>query len=235
MAAMKLRPVITMAGFAVALLVVGILVNWSPVAARLSLDEIVTGIRSLQSPIVAPVVFVLLYATATTLALPGSVLTIAGGVVFGFGWGALYNTIGANLGASGAFFFARVLGRDGVERLLGRRARGLEHATQRFGFVGLLALRLIPLVPFNALNLGSGLTRLRWREYLMATVLGILPGTLVYTFFADALVLGSVDASHDARARVWLAGGMFLFLSLLPLLARKLGFRPTGEAPGVAP
>jgi uncharacterized membrane protein YdjX (TVP38/TMEM64 family) len=224
MAALGSRSWFKLALLVATLLAAAAATQWSPVASRLDLlDEIVTGMRNLQSPVVAPLVFVLVYAAATTVALPGSVLTIAGGALFGFGWGALYNIVGANLGASGAFLLARVLGRDGVERIFGNRVRGLERATREFGFLGLLALRLVPLVPFNVLNVGSGLTRLRWREYVVATMLGILPGTLAYTFFADALVLGSVDASHDVRMRVWIAGGLLLVLSLLPLLARKLG------------
>ena len=235
MAPVGSRPGLRLALLAATLLAVAAVIQWSPVASRLSLDQIVTGMRSLRSPVVAPLLFVLVYAVATTMAVPGSVLTIAGGAVFGFGWGALLNTIGANLGASGAFLLARALGRDGVERVFGNRVRGLERATRAFGFLGLLALRLVPLVPFNVLNVGSGLTRLRWREYFIATLLGILPGTLVYTFFADALVLGSVDASGDARTRVWIAGGLFLLLSLLPLLARRLGFVVREEASTVSP
>jgi len=235
MAALGSRPWFKLALLVATVLAAAAVTQWSPVASRLSLDEIVSGMRNLPSPVVAPLLFVLAYAAATTVAVPGSLLTIAGGALFGFGWGALYNTIGANLGASGAFLLARVLGRDGVERIFGNRVRGLERATREFGFLGLLALRLVPLVPFNVLNVGSGLTRLRWREYLVATMLGILPGTLVYTFFADALVLGYVDASRDARVRVWLAGGLFLVIGLLPLLARKLGFGVREEASTLSP
>ncbi len=169
--------------------------------------------------------FVLVYVTTTALGLPGSVVTIVGGVVFGFGWGALYNLVGANIGANAAFGLARMLGRDGVERIAGKRIQGLNNAMLRHGLIGLLALRLIPLVPFNALNFGSGLTRLRWREYIIATMVGILPGTLVYTFFADALVGGSLEASPAATVGVWIAGAMLLVLSLLPFIARRLGFK----------
>jgi uncharacterized membrane protein YdjX (TVP38/TMEM64 family) len=171
----------------------------------------------------APAVFVACYAASTALALPGSLLTIAGGAVFGFWWGAVLNTLGANLGANAAFLLGRALGRDGVKRLAGRRLGALDRATAEHGFTGLLVLRLIPLVPFNALNVGSGLTAVRWRDYALATTLGILPGTLVYSFFADALVQGSTSASAEARAKLWIAAGLFLLLALIPLLARRLG------------
>ncbi len=120
---------------------------------------------------------------------------------------------------------ARVLGREGIERIAGSRLEGLNKATMQHGFMGLFVLRLIPLVPFNALNFGSGLTALRWRDYAIATVLGILPGTLVYTLFADALMLGSTEASRAAYTRLWIAGGLLIALSLIPLIARRLGFK----------
>ena len=85
---------------------------------------------------------------------------------------------------------------------------------ERHGFQGLLTLRLIPLVPFNALNFGSGLMTLRWRTYAIATVVGILPGTAIYTFFADALLQGSQEASRDALARLILAGALLVHAEL---------------------
>lgn len=236
MASVGLRPAFRLALLVVTLVAVGAIARVTPVASMLSLDGLINGVRSLQSTAWAPFVFVLVYVTTTALGLPGSVVTIVGGVVFGFGWGTLYNSIGANIGANAAFGLARMLGRDGVERIVGKRIRRLNNAMLRHGLIGLLALRLIPLVPFNALNFGSGLTRLRWREYIIATMVGILPGTLVYTFFADALVRGSVEASGPATVRVWIAGALLLVLSLLPFIARRLGFKLNGQAPsGVLP
>jgi uncharacterized membrane protein YdjX (TVP38/TMEM64 family) len=105
------------------------------------------------------------------------------------------------------------------------RIAKMNKSTAEHGFFGLLVLRLVPLVPFNALNFGSGFTQMRWRDYALATVIGILPGTLVYTFFADALVQSSTQASHDARVRLWIAAGLLLALSLIPVIAKRLGFK----------
>lgn len=212
------------------LVAVGALARLTPAASLLSLDGLINGVRSLQATAWAPLVFVLVYVTTTALGLPGSVVTIVGGVVFGFGWGALYNSIGANIGANAAFGLARMLGRDGVERIVGKRIQGLNNAMLRHGLIGLLVLRLIPIVPFNVLNFASGLTKLRWREYIIATMVGILPGTLVYTFFADAVVGGSMAASGAAMVRVWIAGALLLALSLLPFIARRLGFKLNRQA-----
>jgi uncharacterized membrane protein YdjX (TVP38/TMEM64 family) len=212
------------------LVVAGIVVRATPLGVYLTRDGIVAALQAARGSLWAPLAYVIIYTVATALALPGSILTIAGGAVFGFGWGSVLTTIGANLGANAAFGLARELGRDGVERLIGARLKGLDAATQQHGFVGLLVLRLIPLVPFNALNFGSGLTAIRLRDYSLATVVGILPGTLVYTFFADALVQGSTQASADARTRLWIAAGLFLALTVVPIVARRFGLRAPAQS-----
>ncbi len=220
----RFRPYVKLAGLAVILAGAAVAIRITPLGEVFSRPGLSDLLERLRGSMSAPVIFVLLYIGATALALPGSILTIAGGAVFGFWGGALLNSIGANVGASAAFLLARSLGREGVERIGGKRLAGLNRATQERGFVGLFVLRLVPLVPFNALNFGAGLTAMRWRDYALATVIGILPGTLVYTFFADALVRGSADASRDAYVRLWIAAGLLLLLSAIPLIVRKLGF-----------
>ncbi len=219
------RPFVKLALLLAILVVAGVIVRATPLGEHLTRQGLMDALGAVRGSAWAPAVYVLLYAGATALALPGSLLTIVGGAVFGFGWGVLLVTVGANLGANAAFGLAKALGRDGIERMFGRRLAGLDRATAQHGFVGLLVLRLIPLVPFNALNFGSGLTAMRWRQYALATVLGILPGTMVYVFFADALVQGSAAASEAARHRLWIAGLLFVALTLLPLVARRLGLK----------
>ena len=181
--------------------------------------------------------FVGTYMLAAALNFSGLVLTLLGGAVFGFGWGALLNTLGANLGATAAFWLARRLGRDGLKAFFGDRLAGLDRLTEQAGFAWLLRLRLIPVVPFNLLNFTSGLTALPWRTYAAATAVGILPGTLIYTFFADAILSGSREATRGAFVRVLIAGGLLVLLSFVPTLARRAGWlavRPSGD-PTVRP
>ncbi len=170
------------------------------------------------------VAFVVLYAVLAALDFSGLVLTLAGGALFGFWWGALLNTIGANLGASAAFWLARALGREGLRVFVGDRLSGLDRLAEAQGPIWLLRLRLIPVVPFNLLNLASGLTAMPWRGYVAATAIGILPGTLVYTYFADAIVAGVAGGSRIAFVRVLVAGALLVGLSFLPTLARRLGW-----------
>ncbi|MGH7531118.1 MAG: TVP38/TMEM64 family protein [Gemmatimonadales bacterium] len=171
-----------------------------------------------------PAVFVLLYAALVAVNFSGLALTLAGGVVFGFALGSLVNTVGANLGASAAFWLARLLGRDGVRGLVGERAAMLDRFVAGQGPLWLLRLRLVPIVPFNLLNLASGLSAMRWPGFALATAIGILPGTLIYTYFADAIVAGAADGSRQALGRVLVAGLLLLALSFLPALGRRLGW-----------
>lgn len=224
------RPYLRLAALVV--LVVGALaaVKLSPLGAYFTREGAFRFIDAVSGSDWAPAIYIAVYAVAMPLALPGSVLTLAGGALFGVFWGTVFTTIGANIGANLAFGVARFLGRDGVERLAGDRLEKLDRATRDFGFRGLFTLRLIPLVPFNALNFGAGLTAIRWRAYALATALGIVPGTVVYTFFADALLEGSRQASREALIRVVVAGALLILLSLLPTLVKKLNIRLPGKA-----
>ncbi len=222
------RPWVKLGGLVAVLVAAAFASRLTPLGDYMTVSGVLEVREMLRSSVWAPLLFVVIYAAATAVALPGSALTIAGGAIFGLWFGALLNTLGANIGASAAFGLARWLGRDGAERIGGRRLAGLDRAMAERGFIGLLILRLIPLFPFNALNVGSGLTAMRWRDYALATVLGILPGTMVYTFFADALVEGTAHASRDAYVRLWIAAALFLLLIAVPLIARRLGYVPGG-------
>ncbi len=216
-----------------ALILVGgfLVARLTPLGDFLSREGIDQAIGWMRGSRWAPIVFIALYAGATAMAIPGTILTLAGGVLFGFFWGTVFNSIAANLGANLAFLVARFLGREGIERMAGDRLEKLDQATRNHGFQGLFTLRLVPLVPFNALNFGSGLTALRWRTYAVATVIGIFPGTVVYTMFADALLQGSQEASREALIRVLISGGLLVLLSFLPQIMRKLNIRVPGLAP----
>lgn len=215
-----------------AMIVAGALVavRVTPLGDLLSRDGIDAAIRWLRGSTWAPVTFIGIYTGSMALALPGSVLTLAGGALFGLFWGVVYNSIAANLGANLAFLLARWLGRDGVERLLGDRLEKLDRAARDHGFRGLLTLRLVPLVPFNALNFGAGLTAMRWSTYALATAIGILPGTIVYTMFADALLEGSTRASRDAFVRVAVSGALLILLAFLPQIVKKMNISLPGTA-----
>lgn len=207
----------------------------TPLGELLTREGVIEGIEYLRSSPLAPFIFVPLYAVAVSLAVPGTLATLAGGAVFGLWWGTLFNWLGASIGANLAYALARFLGRQGVSDLLGDRAgrwpamERLDRAVQTHGFRGMLTLRLIPVVPFNALNFGGGLVGMGWPKYALSTGLGIIPGTFVYTMFADALLEGSTEASREALIRMTLAGFVLVALSFLPSLMKRLHLRLPGE------
>ncbi len=182
----------------------------------------------------APLLFVLLYTAAAALALPGSALTLAGGALFGLWVGLALNWLGATAGATVAFLLARHLGRDFVHRRLKGVAAALDERTTRHGFRGVLLLRLVPLVPFNALNYGAGISSVRLRDYVAASAIGMLPGCFAYTYFADAILAGSLEARRSAYLHMVLAGALLLGLSLLPLLWRRRHSPPPGGPPAAS-
>jgi len=214
-----------------------LLVRMTPAGEFLTREGVVRGVDLLRASAWAPLVFVPLYAGAVALAMPGTIMTLAGGAVFGLWWGTAFNWMGAVLGANLAYALARFLGREGIANLLGGRTQGwggmerLDRAVRTHGFRGMLTLRLIPLVPFNALNFGGGLVGMAWPAYALATAIGILPGTFIYTMFADALLQGSTEASRDAFIRMGVSGTLLIVLSFLPVILKKL----KAQAPSTAP
>ena len=110
---------------------------------------------------IGPVLFMSVYAVATILFLPGSVLTLAGGALFGPVWGTFYNLTGATLGATLAFLAARYLASDWVSRRAGGRMKQLIDGVEKEGWHFVAFARLVPLFPFNLLNYAFGLTRVR--------------------------------------------------------------------------
>ncbi len=208
-----------------ALLVGGCLAWRSPAVQHVVAHEQLASLRDrLGAPWWSPVAFVAVYAALTAFNISGLVLTLAGGVLFGFAWGVVVNSIGANLGANAAYALARTLGRDAVAGFLGTRFAQVQRFAQVGGFLWLLRLRLIPVVPFNLLNLAAGLAGVPWRTFLAATALGLVPGTVVYTLFADAVVTGSSEASRAAFTRLLVASGLLLLLTFAPGVARRLGW-----------
>jgi uncharacterized membrane protein YdjX (TVP38/TMEM64 family) len=135
----------------------------------------------------APAFFVVAYAALTVLLFPGFVLTAAGGAAFGVVAGTALALVGATLGAFGAFAVGRRLGRTEVEKIAGRRMGRLDEWMAQRGFLAVLYARLLPVLPFNALNYVAGVTTVRARDYGLATAIGIVPGTFAYAALGSSL------------------------------------------------
>ena len=125
------------------------------------------------------------YAVAVVVLLPGTIGTLTAGAIFGFPIGGLAALSGATSGCTAAFIIARVMGREGAQQLLGERLMNADEFLGRNGFVSILLLRLMPIVPFNLLNYASGLTSVRLSRYIAASIVGMAPGAFLTTALAD--------------------------------------------------
>lgn len=150
-----------------------------------SAGEIRDGVDSAGAA--APLAFVALYAGLTVIAFPGAIPSAASGLLFGTALGTLLTVTGATIGATLAFLIGRRLGRAQVERIAGERTERLNAWLERRGFLAILYARLVPLVPFNVLNYAAGLTSISTRDYVLATMIGIIPGSFAYTALGGSI------------------------------------------------
>jgi len=172
-----------------------------------------------------PVVFMLLYAVGSVLFLPGSVLTLAGGALFGPVLGTFYNLTGATLGATLAFLVARYLASDWVEQQAGGRIKQLKHGVETEGWRFVAFTRLVPLFPFNLLNYALGLTRIRFAHYLIATYVCMLPGAIAYTYLGYA-GREALAGSEGLIQKALLALALLAAVAFLPGLIGRLRRKP---------
>ncbi|MDE2216407.1 MAG: TVP38/TMEM64 family protein [Planctomycetota bacterium] len=184
-------------------------------------DALLSILTQLREHWWGPIGFILIYGIGCVVALPGSLLTLCGGAIFGVAMGTAYNVLASNLGATLAFLMARYFGRDFVSRLMKGRVEAFDEKVASHGFRFIFTLRLIPLVPFNGLNLGSGLSKIKYRDYLLGSVLGMLPGTFIYTYFADALLKGATGSGKRALTNLVIASLLLILISLVPTLYKK--------------
>ncbi|MGN6391786.1 MAG: TVP38/TMEM64 family protein [Gemmatimonadales bacterium] len=171
-----------------------------------------------------PAAFIVGYALATVAFVPGSLLTLAAGAIFGLARGTLLVFVAATLGASLAFLIARYAARTAVERRLADDPRfmAVDRAIGAEGRRIVFLLRLSPLVPFNLLNYALGITRVRFVDYLVASI-GMLPGTLLYVYYgkvAGDLARLAAGVRRDAGYFLVLGLGLLATVVVTVLVAR---------------
>jgi uncharacterized membrane protein YdjX (TVP38/TMEM64 family) len=166
--------------------------------------------------------FILLYIVQTALSLPGAtILSLAAGAVFGVLKGTLYVNLGATAGATLAFLVARYLFHDAVQQRFGARLERLNRELERSGLNYLLFLRLVPVFPFFLINLGAALTKVPLRTFFLGTMIGIIPGSLVYCI-AGASLATIESLSGIASPRVLGSFALLGLFALSPVIYQKV-------------
>jgi len=198
-------------------LVLGVILTWfhqdqfHPDALTLWLDS---------AGLLGPLVFVAIYAIATVFFLPGSILTLAGGALFGPVWGTLYNLAGGTLGAALAFLVARYLAADWVQArsagILGRLVRGVEAEGWRF----VAFIRLVPLFPFFLMNYALGLTRIPFLHYFLTTAICMAPAAFAFTWLGY-VGREAVSGGEEMVQKSLIAVALLAALVFLPRLVAR--------------
>lgn len=191
----------------VGLLVVGLLVGLRFLPIEVWLRAAISWVADLGWW--GAVLFVALYALAAVLLVPGSVLTLGAGAVFGVVRGTFIVSVAATLGATAAFFIGRYLARERVARWIEANPRfgAIDRAVAEQGWKIVLLTRLSPLFPYTLLNYAFGLTQVRAGHYVLASWIGMLPGALMYVYLGS---LARVVGERSRTAGEWVLYGVGL-------------------------
>lgn len=169
--------------------------------------------------------FIVAHIIANAVGIPGTLLVIVGGAVYGLWWGTVWSVIGATLGAIAAFWLARYLLHDWFEQRFYHRPffKKLNQMLCANGFACVLTIRFSPISPFNVVNFALGLTPLPVQFYALGTLIGIIPGTLVYTWLG---VTGAQALSGGSLVPLFCCLMVLMVLSAMPLIFRRGSISP---------
>jgi uncharacterized membrane protein YdjX (TVP38/TMEM64 family) len=213
---------------AVLLLIAAFVAVWfSPLREHLTRESVRAAVEHIRTLWYAPIVFVALYAIGCVVAFPASLFVISAGFIWGWVLGTVYAMAGGMSGAVISFYIARFVGEGLLDRF-GKMGRMVAKQVDHAGFKSILVARNIPGVPFAVLNYGAGVAGVRFRDYFFATLVGIFPSKVVFTYCADALFNGSMSEG-DALKRLLIVCVLMIAMVLLPALVKRFTRRETAE------
>jgi len=211
-----------------------IILRNSPLADYLTFENIIKNKNRLlnlveSNYLISAISFIMIYFAAITFSLPGAaILTLAGGMLFNVFPGVLYVNIGASTGALMAFLVARYLLGEKIQEKYAESLKKFNRELKTNGHYYLLTLRLIPVFPFFLINFLAGLTNIKIWTFFWTTALGILPGSLVYTYAGRNL--GSIDSPGEVfSAKVILAFTALGLFAIIPPVLKKLFTKQKSE------
>src|SRR5437667_7679040 len=169
-----------------------------------------------------PVIFVGLYVVATVLFIPGSVLTLGAGAVFGVVLGSVCVSISATLGATAAFLVGRYLARDAIARKIEKNEKfaAIDRAVADEGWKVVFLTRLSPVFPFTLLNYAFGLTRVKLSHYVLASWIGMMPGTVMYVYLGSLVNVGAGHRQRTGGEWVLSGGGLLATIAVTIFVTR---------------
>ena len=166
------------------------------------------------------IIFIALYTGLTVIGIPGTILTLVGGCLFGLWQGTLISIVSATLGALAAFLAARYLLQGFAQKKLRRHQQlaKFQTAVLEQPFACVLTTRLVPISPYNLVNYLFGLTRINWADYTFATFIGVIPGSFAYTWIG---VSGEQAMMGGDRLSLFMALTFLALLSVIPIIYQR--------------
>lgn len=200
----------------------------SRVASDFTAQDVIVLLREYGETWWGPAIFIGAYAICNLTFLPTQPLAIAATVVWGWQGGAALELVAASLGSLPPYYLARFTSREWLERVAARHLVWIERFQQQ-EFTTLLALRFIPLVPYTPLNFVAGVAQIRPIPYLLATVIGVTPATVIFAYLVDSIVAGLISP-RDAALRIIAAGFAFASLTVITsIMLRRMKRKPPEE------
>ncbi|MBN3554294.1 TVP38/TMEM64 family protein [Fictibacillus nanhaiensis] len=165
---------------------------------------------------VAPIIYIIVNVIRPFTLFPISVLSLAGGLAFGVVWGTVYTVFSATIGAILSFYIAKHLGTRWIKQKTDSPSRieKWQNQLKEKGFVYIFLLRIIPVLNFDVVSYVAGISKLKLRSYILATMLGVLPGTLAYNLLGDSFIKGNGTI-------IAVAIGLALFAACIPILMKN--------------
>lgn len=174
----------------------------------------------------APLVLIAAFIVINLVGLPGTPLTLAAGAIWGWLLGGWWVIVATMVGTAVPYYVARH-GAPRVKAILEQRFEGVYEKIRNEGMAAVLLLRLVHIFPFAVISYGSGFARVRPQQYFVGTFLGTLPGIVIYTYLADAILEGAVSP-RQATGRILFAGALVAIMVIgARLIARRVGVSPT--------
>ena len=167
----------------------------------------------------APLILIVGYAIGCVFAIPASIFVIVAGALWGWKLGALYAFLGGLLGAMASYFMGRFLG-EGLLSRFGKAGEMVMKQAKNAGFQTMLIVRLIPGPPFAVWNYGAGVAGMPFRDYALATAIGILPSHVIFAYSADAIFSGAMTEGEAIR-KLAIVGALLIAMVLLASYLKK--------------
>jgi uncharacterized membrane protein YdjX (TVP38/TMEM64 family) len=207
--------------------------RWTPLGSWLDVAALVEGMKPLRQHPATPLLVIGTYAVGGLVVVPITMLIVATAMAFGPLLGFIYSLLGCLVSAALTYGIGSLVGRETVRRFAGRHVGQMSQRLARHGLTAMLLMRILPIAPFSIVNIIAGASAVRFRDFIMATVLGMLPGLVVMTFFGDRLH----SAIYDPRVESFmpLAALAVALVLVMAWLRRHFGKPQAGPCGPSAP